>query len=84
MIAAVIQADLELSKERWLLSLVCIEVGIENVNGRAGSFERLRLIGHTPYTFGATRYKIEVRGTVSWMSMAVFFVVDAEKWLTAP
>jgi len=52
--AAVIQADLELSKERWLLSLVCIELGIENVNGRAGSLERFLLIGHTPYTFGAT------------------------------
>jgi hypothetical protein len=54
LIAAVIHADLELSKDKWLLSLVCIDVGIENVNGRDGSLDRCLLIGHTPYTFVAT------------------------------
>jgi len=75
--AAVIQADLELSKERWLLSLVCIDVGIENVNGRAGSLERFLLIGHTPHTFGATRYKIEVCRAVHGFQVVDFGVMMA-------
>ena len=53
LIAAVIHADLELSKDKWLLSLVCIDVGIEKVKGRDGSLDRCLLIGHNSYTMFA-------------------------------